>query len=186
MSLKIIKAIASNLVHAYESLEAELKQIDDQVKNNRITGQVALEMKVEINHKISELMAKINEDFSKQMESYEKRANAWGTLKGAHITEDSKLFDSGLMMTEEQYTEMINKYKNNATMLSLISSHADKNEIELYTDYALTAAEKIANYNEILTIYKETVNLYVRGDKLRYAVIAAQEEYHKDIEITYV
>lgn len=53
---------------------------------------------------------------------------AWGTLDGAKMTDDVKLFDVGL--TPEQFNGLVDKYQDNYTMLNALIRYADKENRE--------------------------------------------------------
>ena len=52
------------------------------------------------------------------------KVRAWGKLDGDKITSDAKLLDYGV--TPEQFSELVNRYESNGTMLTLLKNYADK------------------------------------------------------------
>lgn len=52
-------------------------------------------------------------------------ADTWGKLDGSKITDDAKLLDAG-MVNPDQFRCLVAKYKDNATMLQLLSNYAEK------------------------------------------------------------
>lgn len=65
-------------------------------------------------------------------QNYEKgveQTKAWGTLNGAHLTDDAKLLSAGLV-DPEQFEELKAKYADNFTMLSALRKYGEQRNAE--------------------------------------------------------
>ena len=50
----------------------------------------------------------------------------WGTLNGSDLTDDAKILQAGLTLTQKEFDDLCIRYKNNGSMSRLLAEYAEK------------------------------------------------------------
>lgn len=55
-----------------------------------------------------------------------EQAKQWGILNGADLTDDAKILQAGMTLTQDDFDNLCKKYKNNGSMSRLLGEYAEK------------------------------------------------------------
>lgn len=53
-------------------------------------------------------------------------ADQWGSLKGSDLTDDAKILQAGLTLSQREFDDLCIRYKNNGSMCRLLKEYAEK------------------------------------------------------------
>ena len=113
-----------------KAFAAEIRPIaEKQAENRRIyQEQPATEENERLQQQI--ISARNNARALLQAEADQARADvkAWAQLKGEDLTDDYKLLKSTIDLSQDDLSELVNRYKDNATMLRAIADYAKDKE----------------------------------------------------------
>lgn len=81
-------------------------------------------------------------------------ADEWGRLDGAKVTSDAKLLDAGIVDTAH-YQEMIDRYKDNGTMLLILRQYGEERNQKLRANSKDTIPEGLYPVESIPTLQEK-------------------------------
>ena len=125
-----------------------------------------------INEEIDSLRTEGVEVITVMCEEYKKQLLSEDALKGAEITEDAKLFSSGITLTKEDLDAMLERNKGNRTMVQLVCRFAEEHDIQLNARY-VGNTETIS----LISALPKTTEVILKhnGDKMVYENLLGEE-----------
>lgn len=108
-----------------------------------------------VNETVNPQIAELNKDIERATAEAEQKANAIcdeytaqleaeDVLDGSQLTDDVRLLSCGITLTEKDISALLEKNKNNATMIQVLSRYA--NEHGLGTNYLYTGNARSIQY----------------------------------------
>ncbi len=136
-------------------------------------------------------------------------AETWGTLNGSDLTDDAKLLQTGLILTQKDFDDLCIRYRNNGSMSRLLAQYAEKQNssvipsdpekvTETFSDQA--ALSHVLLTDNLMTIEKkkerwdrlessaQTILAAIDGSGVGkgiddYAVIYSVEHFGENVEV---
>lgn len=162
----------NSLVEAYEDLknsriDKESKRKEFSKEYNTETTMKKLE-KITENNNIAEDLYKrrvlnyYNKALKPIKEEYDK------SFSGSALTDDIKLLNSGIELTEKEINYLIDRYKDNNLMLRAIQKYNEKNNINI----VINLNDKIENKIQAVENAREYMNNYYGvGNEVAFAIV---------------
>ena len=120
-NLRRMRAALSGYQKKARDAEQEIKRISDEMK-----PEIARE-------RISQIKADLNaarlaavDQIAAAAKNGRSEAEKWGELNPADFTDDVKLLQSGINLTQKEYDNLCLKYQNNGSMSRVLSEYADQ------------------------------------------------------------
>lgn len=130
-----VKAVVESHVASMDALDNEARKIEEQLKQERITGRVAAEKRKEIEDRRAVAITTAQEEINRLHLEHDAAVDKWSMPDGSKLTDDAKLFVADFPMNRAQFQMFCDKYKSNSTMLMLLSQYADRHpDSELFAD----------------------------------------------------
>lgn len=157
-----VKGVVEDHIKNMDALDAQEKELQEQVRQERITGRVAAEKRKEIEDKRAVAITTAQQKIRELHQQHDEAVDRWDMPEGSKLTDDAKLLAVDFPMNEAQFQAFCDKYRNNSVMLRLLAQYADKHE-GLYAfrpedatvrkaefaDYCERAAGCIRNHNTL-------------------------------------
>ena len=159
-----VKAVVESHVASMDALDNEARKIEEQLKQERITGRVAAEKRKEIEDRRAVAITTAQEEINRLHQEHDAAVDAWNALDGSKLHPDAELLKLDLPMNQTQFQQLADKHKDNSLMLSLLAAYADRHQEEPlfadrpadektrkseFSDFCERAAGCIRNHNRI-------------------------------------
>lgn len=130
-----VKAVVENHVTNMEGLDSEARKIEEQLKQERITGRTAAEKRQELEGKRAAALTDAQQKIRELHQQHDAAVDRWNALDGGKLHPDAELLKLDLPMNHTQYQQLVDKHKDNSLMLSLLAAYADRHQEEpLFAD----------------------------------------------------
>lgn len=130
-----IKKVVSNHVTYMDGLDAQEKELQEQVRQERITGRVAAEKRQELEGKRAAAITAAQGEINRLHKEHDAAVDAWNALDGSKLHPDAELLKLDLPMNRTQFQQLVNKHKDNSLRLQLLAAYADHHpDSELFAD----------------------------------------------------
>lgn len=130
-----VRKIVSNHVTYMDALDNEVRKIEEQLKQERITGRVAAEKRQELEGKRAAAITAAQGEINRLHKEHDAAVDAWNALDGSKLHPDAELLKLDLPMNRTQFQQLVNKHKDNSLMLQLLAAYADRHpDSELFAD----------------------------------------------------
>lgn len=170
-----------------EALQAQKRENDSDHFKKRITDEVHYENDTIITKAINETKTEFYEYMHIKRNSYLAAANQWDTLDAAKLTDDVKLLNSPIKLGEDDYTKLLEKYKDNRTMLRAITDSASANKVEFTVPSGgvlVSAEAKLAAFDDFSQSVTNGINDLSRGNGFTFAVLESMTDISsKDVAL---
>ena len=140
-----------------EIVELGKKQKELEGRMNDYSDSHFKELSQEIQLKIDEAISNGRKKVAEAGERYKEQLKEDFTMKGEELTDDAKLFSSGILLSDSDINSLSDKYKNNRTMTALISQYAEKNNLHIMKP-AKTMAEELELTESLNNYYESAVS----------------------------
>lgn len=142
-----VQKVVSNHVTYMDALDNEARKIEEQLKQERITGRVAAEKRKEIEDRRAAAITTAQEEINRLHLEHDAAVDKWSMPDGSKLTDDAKLLVADFPMNRAQFQMFCDKYKSNSTMLMLLSQYADRHpDSELFADRPEDATVRKAEF----------------------------------------
>lgn len=179
--------IAKKSKATIEALQAQKRETDSAHFNKRITDEVHYETNANISRAINEAKTAFYNEMRAQRDSYQAAANQWDTLDAAKLTDDVKLLNSPIKLGEDDYTKLLEKYKDNRTMLRAITDSASANKVEFTVPSGgvlVSAEAKLAAFDDFSQSITHSIEDLSSGGGLAYAMLESMTDISsKDVAL---
>ena len=105
--------------------DQQIRQINDEMK-----PEIAKERVSQIRANLSSARAAALDQIMAAAKKGKADAEAWGSLNPSDLTDDAKLLQSGIRITQKEYDALCQKYQNNGSMSRVLSEYADQRNRE--------------------------------------------------------
>ena len=130
-----VKGVVENHIKSMDALDSEARKIEEQLKQERITGRTAAEKRQELEGKRAAALTDAQQKIRELHQQHDAAVDAWNALDGGKLHPDAELLKLDLPMNQTQYQQLVDKHKDNSLMLSLLSAYADRHQDEpLFAD----------------------------------------------------
>lgn len=130
-----VKGVVENHIKNMDALDNEARKIEEQLKQERITGRTAAEKRQELEGKRAAAIAAAQGEINRLHQEHDAAVDAWNALDGSKLHPDAELLKLDLPMNQTQYQQLVDKHKDNSLMLSLLAAYADRHQDEpLFAD----------------------------------------------------
>lgn len=131
---------------------------------------------VALNQELANLRWKCRSEIEQAIKDGKASAEEWARLKGSDLTDDTKLLQAGIELTQTDFDDLCNRYKNNGSMCRLLGEYAAKRNsnlpelpeaagIVLLTDKLWTLDKKLDKWTRIeSTAYTLLERMYAAGE----------------------
>lgn len=142
-----VKAVVENHVTNMEGLDSEARKIEEQLKQERITGRTAAEKRQELEGKRAAALTDAQQKIQELHQQHDAAVDAWNALDGSKLHPDAELLKLDLPMSQMQYQQLASKHKDNSLMLSLLAQYADRHPDEpLFADRPVDATARKSEF----------------------------------------
>lgn len=124
-NLRRMRAALSNYHRAVKSANQQVKKISDEMKPEYADPQLK-----QINENLVSARSAALDQIHAAAKSGRSEAERWGILNPADFTDDIKLLQSGIRITQKEYDSLCQKYQNNGSMSRVLSEYADQRNRE--------------------------------------------------------
>ena len=76
----------------------------------------------------------------------------WGTLNGSDLTDDAKILQTGLILTQKDFDDLCIRYKNNGSMSRLLAQYAEQQNQKVIPADPNMALDKFTNPSAMQTL----------------------------------
>lgn len=162
-----------------EALQAQKHEADSAHFNKRITDEVHYETNANISKAITEVKTVFYNEMRAQRDSYQAAANKWDTLDAAKLTDDVNLLNSPIKLGEADYTKLLEKYKDNRTMLRAITDSANANKVEFTVPNGgvlVSAEAKLAAFDDFSQSVTRGIEDLSSGASMTFAVMESMTD----------
>ena len=113
------------------ALETYLKAATDTIKTlekmrKEILPEIVSERAEKLYQELSGIRYKAKEQIRAAAAEGRESVDKWGTLFGSEITDDAKILQSGITLTQRDFDVLCLRYKDNGSMSRLLAQYADK------------------------------------------------------------
>lgn len=159
-----VKAVVESHVASMDALDNEVRKIEEQLKQERITGRTAAEKRQELEGKRAAAITAAQGEINRLHKEHDAAVDRWNALDSSKLHPDAELLKLDLPMNQTQYQQLVDKHKDNSLMLSLLAAYADRHQEEPlfadrpadekarkaeFVDYCERAVGCIRNHNSI-------------------------------------
>lgn len=124
-NLRKMRAALSNYHKAVKAADQQIKQINDELK-----PEIAKERVTQIRANLAATRSAAIDQITAAAKKGRSDAEAWGTLNPSDLTDDVKLLQSGIRISQKEYDALCQKYQNNGSMSRVLSEYADQRNRE--------------------------------------------------------
>lgn len=155
----------------FEANLKEAKEVKQKVQLKYDEGNLS---KNEFDKRVKEMNEALQTDYAPSsrilniLDNYEKELNEWAQLDAADLTDDAKLFNSPLELSDEDYKRLEDEYQHNYTMLKAIKDHAKQKEITYTSLYSIDPEEKYDSFSEIVRVANNIVQTLQNQGSFNY------------------
>lgn len=142
-----VKGAVESHIKNMEALDNEARKIEEQLKQERITGRVAAEKRKEIEDKRAAALTDAQQKIRELHQQHDAAVDRWDMPEGSKLTDDAKLLAVDFPMNEAQFQMFCDKYRDNSVMLRLLAQYADKHE-GLYAFHPEDATVRKAEFSD--------------------------------------
>lgn len=180
--VKEIRRIVLDAKVKADDLKEAQKVIDEAITSGRISQNTYDEKVAEIKVE-NESIEKAHNQLVNLQDEYIKALDEWVKLKADNLTDDVKLFNSPLELSDTDYKELEVKHSDNYSMLKVIKDHAKKNKVNYQSKYSINKDEKLAMLsNQLITPAINIINSLFKDSDSGYLVaLWSNEDKFNDI-----
>ena len=124
-NLKKMRAALSNYHKAVKVADQQIRKINDEIK-----PELAKEMVSQIRANLTAARSSAIDQITAAAKKGRAEAEDWGTLNPSDLTDDVKLLQSGIRISQKEYDDLCQKYQNNGSMSRVLSEYADQRNRE--------------------------------------------------------
>lgn len=124
-NLRKMRAALSGYHKKARAAEQEIKRVSDEMKPELARERIG-QIKADL---IGARIAAIDQ-ISAAAKSGKADAEKWGTLNPADLTDDVKILQTGIKLTQKEYDDLCLKYQNNGSMSRVLGEYADQRNRE--------------------------------------------------------
>lgn len=144
-----VKGVVLNHAKNMDALDNEAQKIEEQLKQERITGRVAAEKRKEIEDCRTAALTDAQQKIRELHQQHDAAVDAWNALDGGKLHLDAELLKLDLPMNQTQYQQLVGKHKDNSLMLSLLAAYADRHQEEpLFADRPADEKTRKAEFSD--------------------------------------
>lgn len=130
-----VQKVVSNHVTNMEGLDAQEKELQEQVRQEKITSKVALEKRKALEDQRAAAIAAAQREINRLHQEHDAAVDKWSMPDGSKLTDDAKLLAADFPMNQAQFQMFCDKYRDNSVMLTLLAQYADRHpDSELFAD----------------------------------------------------
>lgn len=130
-----IKAIVAAHADNMDRIDNEERALEQQVKQEMITGKVALEKRKVLEDQRAAAHLSAVEKIRQLHREHDEAVDRWDMPDGSKLTDDAKLLAADFPMNQAQFQMLCDKYRDNSVMLRLLAQYADRHPDEpLFAD----------------------------------------------------
>lgn len=159
-----VKGVVENHIKNMDALDNEARKIEEQLKQERITGRTAAEKRQELEGKRAAAITAAQGEINRLHKEHDAAVDRWNALDGSKLHPDAELLKLDLPMNRTQFQQLTDRHKDNSLMLSLLAAYADRHQEEPlfadrpadektrkseFSDFCERAAGCIRNHNSI-------------------------------------
>lgn len=156
-----IRSELDNSYQEYQKLSEEYQRL----KTERTEGKYSVEYlnktilpkMVAISKNMEEVQRKLKDNISRYAEDMKKELRLADSLNPSEITDDIKLLNSGVKLTERDIKAMIDRNSDNRTMIQLALRYAKENDIKTSITY-VSNEDKCREYDQIVGSVNTVIN----------------------------
>ena len=138
-----IKAVVAAHADNMDRIDNEERSLEQQVKQERITGKVALEKRKVLEDQRAAAHLSAAEKIRQLHREHDEAVDRWDMPDGSKLTDDAKLLSADFPMNQAQFQMLCDKYWDNSVMLRLLAQYADRHPDEqLFADRPADAAAR--------------------------------------------
>lgn len=112
----------------------------------------------------------------KILEEYRNDLEQWATLKAEDLTDDTKLFNTPIQLSPNDYEALEEKYKDNYSMLRMIKDHAAIKDVYYHQSYSIDKEEKARNLYEVVTVAQNVIKTVKETGRKNYMGLLWEDE----------
>ena len=124
-NLRKMRAALANYHKTALAAEKQIKQISEEMKPD--LARVRIE---EIRANVAAAKLTAIDQISAAAKKGKADAEEWGTLKPSDLTDDIKILQSGIRLSQKEYDILCKKYQNNGSMSRVLGEYADQRNRE--------------------------------------------------------
>lgn len=145
------------------ALETYLKAATDTIKTiekmrKEILPEIVSERSENLYRDLSGIRYKAKEQIRAAGAEGRESVDKWGTLNGSELTDDAKILQAGLVLTQKDFDDLCIRYKNNGSMSRLLAQYAEKQNRSVLPDDPDRLSQAIADGTAVRS-YLMTDNL---------------------------
>lgn len=162
-----------------EVLQAQKQEANTAHFNRRITDEVHYETLADLDRNIANARNAFYNEMHSLRGSYEAAAAKWDTLDPEKLTSDVNLLNSPIKLAESDYTKLLEKHKDNRTMLRAIMDSAAANKVEFTTPgggVLVSADLKLAAFDDFSQSLTQGIESVVSGTGLSFGVMESMTD----------
>lgn len=178
---------------AYYNKAKEISPVIDRMKKELLPD-VAAERAEKLYQDLNAIRYNAKEQIRSAAAEGRAAAEKWGMLNGSDLTDDAKLLQAGLTLTQKDFDDLCLKYKNNGSMCRLLAEYAEKQNqrvIPADPDQAIdtfsddTALKSVLLTKNLMTVDKK-LDLWDRLESSAQMILSAVDsEGVSDYSVTY-
>lgn len=161
---KAVMAAVEAHISSMEGIDAQEREVEKELKEERITGRVAMERRKVLEDKRAALHLEAIEKINDLHRQHDEAVDKWNALDGSKLHADAEILKMDLPMNQTQYQQLVDKHRDNSLMLSLLAAYADRHPDEPlfadrpadekirkaeFADYCERAAGVCTNWNSL-------------------------------------
>ena len=160
-SNNIVGSVYSTLQSGTEAMHKgmdEYKALDEKINSGLYTQKMIneefLPKKTELKSQYESTISKALSDAYSLIDNYESEVAEMDSLDPAEITDDIKLLQSGIKLTDRDLKSMLKRNEDNRTMTQLILRYAEEKKIEVGSVYQSSLSRERQKINGLREVTK--------------------------------
>ena len=185
-----INGIITKAMEELNMIDIDLEEVNHMISNKNVYNaehikKVLIPRKQEIESRIRAIKDAANAKIERIAKKYGDEIKAEKVLNGGDITDDAKLLNLGIKLSDIELENMFDRHDGNFTMQTLIKRYADQNGIKINRN-VIMSYDEIDIARDLPKLTTRVIEYYNKKDLFYDRFIGEGSDFYKNTHVSEV
>lgn len=180
-----INGVITKAMEELNMIDIDLEEVNNMIANKNVYNsehikKVLIPRKQEIESRIRAIKEAANAQIERIAKKYDDEIKAEKVLNGGDITDDAKLLNLGIKLSDIELENMFDRHDGNFTMQTLIKRYAEQNGIKINRNVKMSEYDGIDIARDLPKLTSRVIEQYNKKDIFYDRFIGEGSEFYKN------